>query len=70
MDRRCGRSDSDRNRDAAAAACTGDCKKGEDCKYKEISNTISGPEERAKPSNADETQYRYESVSEGTCQCE
>lgn len=57
-------------RKAAGEACGSGCPKGQACKYLETSNTLSAPEERQNPDNANQTQYRYESTSEGTCQCE
>lgn len=60
----------DEARAAAKATCEGHCPSNQHCNYLEKRNSIVGPEERPNPTNPNETQYRYECTSEGTCQCE
>jgi hypothetical protein len=58
-------------RAAARENCDGDCPtSAKKCKYLEKKISIAGREERPNPEHPNETQYRYEYKSEGTCQCE
>lgn len=57
-------------RASAEDACGGKCPRPKNCNYLEQKNSLTGPEERPDPNNPEVIQFRYQSTSVGTCQCE